>query len=84
MGDLSLLLDRALDDIASLPGVSSLSVELESGPESVLVSVVGQGDDVERPLSRGSAPLADPLTGSSFEWSQSAVGCSFRVAVGPV
>jgi hypothetical protein len=49
-----------------------------------LVSVVGQGDDVERPLSRGSAPLADPLTGSSFEWSQSAVGCSFRVAVGPV
>ena len=77
MGDLSLLLDRALDDIASLPGVSSMSVELEAGPDSVLVTVVGQGDDVERPPSHGSSLFADPLTGSIFKWSQTDVSRSF-------
>ncbi len=84
MGDLSLLLDRAVDDIANLPGVSSLSVEVESGPGSVLVSVVGGGEDIERLSAEGSAPLTDPLTGSMFEWSQTEVVCSFRVAIGPL
>lgn len=83
MGDLSLLLDRAVEDVGNLPGVSSLSVEVESGPESVLVSVVGGGEDIEPPPSSSSSPLTDPLTGSMFEWSQTAVVCSFRVAVGP-
>lgn len=83
MGDLSLLLDRAVDDIANLPGVSSLSVEVESGPGSVLVSVVGGGEDIEQPPSDGAALLTDPLTGSMFEWSRTEVVCSFRVAVGP-
>jgi hypothetical protein len=84
MGDLSLLLDRALDDIASLAGVSKLSVEVASVPESVLVTVVGEGEDIERPPSDSSAPFLDPLTGSTFEWSQTAVACSFRVVVGPI
>jgi hypothetical protein len=84
MGDLSLLLDRALDDIASRAGVSRLSVEVESVPESVLVTVVGEGEDIERLPGDSSAPFLDPLTGSMFEWSQTAVACSFRVAVGPI
>ncbi|HKY47199.1 MAG TPA: hypothetical protein VJQ79_04355 [Acidimicrobiia bacterium] len=84
MGDLSLLLDRAVDDIANLPGVTSLGVEVESGPQSVVVSVVGGGEDIERPHSDSSAPLTDPLTGSMFEWSQTEVVCSLKVAIGPL
>jgi hypothetical protein len=83
MGDLSLLLDRALDDVASLPGVSRLNVEVESGPESVLVTVAGEGEGIERPLPDSAAAFLDPLTESIFEWSQTAVACSFRVALGP-
>lgn len=83
MGDVSLLLERALDDIANLPGVSSVRVDVESGPESVLVTVVGQGDDLERPPFHVSDPSADPLIGSIFEWSQTDIGCSFRVALVP-
>ena len=82
MGDLSLLLDRALDDIDSLAGVSGLRVEVELSAESVLVTVVGEGEDIEPPPWNRSAPFLDPLTGSTFEWSQTAVSCSFRVAVG--
>ena len=81
MGDLSLLLDQALDDIAGLPGVSTLSVGVEAGPESVLVTVVGEGEDIEPPPSDISTPFTHPLTGSILEWSETAVACSFRVAV---
>jgi hypothetical protein len=84
MGDLSLLLDRALDDIDGLAGVSRLRVEVESSSESVLVTVVGEGEDIEPPPWDPSAPFPDPLTGSTFEWSQTAVSCFFRVAVGAI
>jgi hypothetical protein len=84
MGDLSLLLDRALDDVASRAGVSRLSVVVEPDPESILVTVVGEGDDIEGLPDDSTAPFLDPLTGSTFEWSQTAVACSFRVAGGPI
>jgi hypothetical protein len=84
MGDLSLLLDRALDGIDSLGGVSRLAIEVETGPESVLVTVVGEGADIEPPPWDSSAPFVDPLTGSTFEWSQTAVICSIRIAAGPI
>ncbi|MGZ8786325.1 MAG: hypothetical protein ACXW1Y_12290 [Acidimicrobiia bacterium] len=83
MGDLSLLLDRALDDIDSLAGVSRLTVEVESGEGSALVSVIGEGEDLEHPAWDSGAPFVDPLTGSIFEWNQTAVKCSFRIAVDP-
>lgn len=84
MGDLSLLLDRALDDVAGRAGVSRLSVVVEPDPESILVTVVGEGDDIEGLPDDSTAPFLDPLTGSTFEWSQTAVACSFRVAGGPI
>lgn len=84
MGDLSLLLDRAVDDIANLPGVTSLGVKVESGPQSVVVSVVGGGENIEQPHSDSSAPVTDLLTGSMFEWSRTEVVCSFKVALGPI
>jgi hypothetical protein len=83
MGDLSLLLDRALDDIGSLAGVTRLSVEVESDHLSALVTVVGEGEEIERPEWDGGTSFRDPLTGSSFEWNQTAIKCSFRVAVDP-
>ena len=83
MGDLSLLLDRALDDIDSLAGVSRLTVEVESGNGSVSVTVRGEGEDIEVPPWDSGVPFVDPLTGSIFEWNQTAVKCSFRVAAGP-
>jgi len=83
MGDLSILLYRALDDIESLAGVSRLTVELESSEGSVLVSVIGEGEDLEHPAWDSAAPFVDPLTGSIFEWNQTAVKCSFRMAVEP-
>ncbi|HUP15268.1 MAG TPA: hypothetical protein VM848_04375 [Acidimicrobiia bacterium] len=83
LGDLSLLLDRALDDIDSLAGVSSLTVEVESGEGSALVSVIGEGEDLEHPAWASAEPFVDPLTGSTFEWNQTAVKCSFRIAVEP-
>ena len=83
LGDLSLLLDRALDDIDSMAGVSRLTVEVESGEGSALVSVIGKGEDLERPAWNSAAPYVDPLTGAIFEWNQTAVKCSFRIAVEP-
>ena len=83
MGDLSLLLDRALDDIDRLAGVSKLIVEVESVEGSALVSVIGEGEDLEQPAWAGTAPFVDPLTGSLFEWSENAVKCSFRIVLGP-
>jgi hypothetical protein len=84
MGDLSLLLHRALDDIDSLAGVSRLTVEVESGDGSASVSVIGEGEDLERPPWDSEAPFVDPLTGSVLEWNQTAVKCSFRIAVRPI
>ena len=83
LGDLSLLLDRALDNIDSMAGVSRLTVEVDSGEGSALVSVIGEGEDLERPAWDSAAPFVDPLTGSIFEWNQTAVKCSFRIAVEP-
>ncbi len=84
MGDLSLLLHRALDDIDSLAGVSRLTVEVESGDGSAAVTVIGEGEDLERPPWDSDEPFVDPLTGSVLEWNQTAVKCSFRIAVGPI
>jgi hypothetical protein len=83
LGDLSLLLDRALDDIDSLAGVSRLTVEVESGEGSALVSVIGEGEDLERPAWGSAATFVDPLTGSTLEWNQTSVKCSFHIAVAP-
>ena len=83
LGDLSLLLDRALDGIDTLAGVSRLTVTVESGEGSALVSVMGEGEDLEQPAWDSAAPFVDPLTGSIFEWNQTAVNCSFRIAVEP-
>ena len=83
MGDLSLLLDRALDDIDGLAGVTTLLVEVEYDSDSALVTVAGSGDEIEGLAIETPHPaaLADLLTGSSFEWNQTAISCSFRVPV---
>ena len=85
MGDLSLLLDRALDDIAGLAGVTTLLIEVEHERDSALVTVAGSGDEIEWPAIQTPTPaaLADFLTGSTFEWTQTAITCSFRVPVRP-
>ena len=83
MGDLSLLLDRALDQIDSLAGVSRLVVEVESDRNSASVTVVGEGDDIERPSAANPTTFVDPLTRSAFDWSPTSVRCSFQVQVGP-
>jgi len=83
MGDLSLLLDRALDDIDSLAGVSRLTVEVDAGGDSAIVTIVGEGEDIEQPAWDGGA-FQDPLTGSLFEWNQTAVKCTFRIALRPI
>lgn len=82
MGDLSLLLDRALDQIDNLAGVSRLVVEVESDSHSASVTVVGEGDEIESP-AENQASFVDPLTRSAFDWSPTAVRCSFQVRVGP-
>ncbi len=82
MGDLSLLLDRALDQIDNLAGVSRLVVEVESDSDSASVTVVGEGDEIESP-AENQGSFVDPLTRSAFDWSPNAVRCSFQVRVGP-
>ena len=77
------MLHRALDDIDGLAGVSRLIVEVDSDGGAALVSVVGEGEDIERPAWDGVGSFEDPLTGALFEWNQTAVKCSFRIAVGP-
>lgn len=85
LGDLSLLLDRALDDVNDLAGVTRLRIGVESDGGSVLVTVVGEGDAIELPTSHnprtddGLGPrIVDPLTGLTFEWSRSKITGSFR------
>ena len=83
MGDLSLLLDRALDQIDSLAGVTRLVVEVD--PASASVTVVGEGEEIERPPWTSQSleeSFLDPLTGSSFEWNPTAIKCSLRIAGG--
>lgn len=85
MGDLSLLLDRALDQIDSLAGVTRLVVEVESNYTSASVKVVGEGEEIERPAwtsQSNGATYVDPLTGSFFDWNPTAITCSFRIAIG--
>ena len=85
MGDLSLLLDRALDDLEGMAGVTSIRVEVEADQQSALVTVAGAGagDQIEPAPSASVASLLDPLAGAAFAWNQSAVTRSFRVPVGP-
>jgi hypothetical protein len=83
MGDLSLLLDRALDQIDRLAGVTRLVVEVD--PTSASVTVIGEGEEIERPAWASQSPEAsflDPITGSSFEWNPTAIRCSLRIAGG--
>ena len=84
MGDISLLLDRALDDLEGMAGVTSIIVEVEAHDEAALVTLVGAGDEVESALApaAGVASFMDPLAGSSFAWSQSTATRSFRVPLG--
>ena len=82
MGDLSILLDRVLDGLDGWAGVTRLVVEVGSDAGVTTVTVVGQGDELERPVwpDQETGPsFVDPLTGSRFEWSPTAVTCSFRV-----
>jgi len=60
-----------------------MTVEVESAGGSALVSVIGEGEDLERPAWDSAAPFVDPLTGSTFEWNLTSVKCSFRIAVAP-
>jgi hypothetical protein len=83
MGDLSLLLDRALDQIDRLAGVTRLVVEVD--PASASVTVIGEGEEIERPAWASQsveASFLDPITGSSFEWNPTAIQCSLRIASG--
>jgi hypothetical protein len=83
MGDLSLLLDRVLDDVDGWGGVTRLLIEVGSDPASATVTVIGQGDDIEAPSwpDQAAGPtFTDPLTGSRFEWSPDSITCSFRVS----
>ena len=83
MGDLSLLLDRALDDLEGMAGVTSIIVEVEADQESALVTVAGAGagDELELAPLGNVASFLDPLAGSAFAWNQSAATRSFRVPV---
>lgn len=85
LGDLSLLLDRALDDVSDLAGVTRLRIGVDSDGGSVLVTVVGEGGAIEPPTlpdprtddGLGSR-IVDPLTGLTIEWTQNTVTGSFR------
>lgn len=83
LGDLSLLLDRALDDIEGLAGVRRLLIEVEPDRGSALITVVGEGDEIEPPAwhdQSAGGSWTDPLTGSSLGWNPAAVTCSFRIS----
>ena len=82
LGDVSVLVDRALDNVDHLAGVTRLLVEVESDQNSTLINVVGTGDEVEPPPWSGLSPEAaftDPLTGATFVWSPRGITCSFRI-----
>lgn len=81
MGDLSLLLDRALDDIDELAGVRQLRVVVEADGEWAEVTVFGEGDDIEYPawLNHADATPLHPVAGT-FDWHPSQVRCRFRVS----
>jgi hypothetical protein len=82
MGDLSILLDRVLDGLDGWAGVTKLLVEVGSDAGVTTVTVVGRGDELEGPVwpdQESGRSFVDPLTGSRFEWSPTAVTCSFRV-----
>ena len=92
MGDLSLLLDRALDSVDGWAGVTRLLIEVGTDHAAATVTVIGQGEDVEAPSwpeqewpeqewpeQERHPAFIDPLTGSRFLWSPTALTCSFRV-----
>ena len=81
MGDLTLLLDRALDDLEAMAGVTSILVEVVAEHESALVTVSGAGDQVDAAPLGSFAAFLDPLAGSAFAWNQTAATRSFRVPV---
>lgn len=80
MGDLSLLLDRALDDIDELAGVVRLRVLVEADSDSAAVTVFGEGDDIEYPswLNYDEGTPLHSVHGT-FEWEPNRVRCQFRV-----
>ncbi|MGH8928273.1 MAG: hypothetical protein ACRDWH_07975, partial [Acidimicrobiia bacterium] len=67
LGDFSVLLNRALTDLAELGGVERLrvSVWVEPGPPGV--EILGQGVDIEGPQIGSSQ--TDPITGSVRTWT---------------
>ena len=82
-----MLLDQALDQIESLPGVTTLLIEVEPDGGSAHVTVAGSGGEVEPPNDGlamempilGAAAFAGPLASNSFAWEQTAMSCSFRI-----